>query len=177
MGDCVCSRHWRLDDVWAINAAVVWRFVFDMHKQRGSPKRPRRHSPHYCPTRPLVLRNTDAKAVASVVARCLSPGQKTHIFNTSNSFIADRQLVTNAVDIDIHARAYSWDPRSDAWMAFWGFAGALPSIAHCWMMLIIRSIGLPCGLVSFISALYNLNRVVCLVSHNVIVYIFVGFVQ
>ena len=122
-------------------------------------------------TRPLCLRNTDAKSVAAVVAHCLTPGQKSHVVDTANGFVAERQLVSNAVAIDTYARTHSWHWMDDVWLAFWDFASAFPSIAHSWLLFVIRLIGMPCRMTNFISSLYNLNRVVCIVSNRVLMYI------
>ena len=68
----------------------------------------RGNAPKASRTRPLCLRNTDAKSVAAVVAHCLTPGQKSHVVDTANGFVAERQLVSNAVAIDTYARIHSW---------------------------------------------------------------------
>ena len=55
-------------------------------------------------TRPLTLRNTEAKLVAAVNARALIPGQQTHVIDTATGFVSGRQLVSNPIVLDGHAR-------------------------------------------------------------------------
>ena len=56
-------------------------------------------------TRPLSIRNCDAKIVSGSMTRALAPAHSHHVVETARGFVAQRQLSLNAVDLDAAARS------------------------------------------------------------------------
>ena len=89
---------------------------------------------------------------------------------SQNGFVRKRQLLQNVVDLDSFARIFSTmaychnrDPANAhkmriAILAFFDFASAFPSIAHAWIMIVLRAAKAPEWLINYITALYSQNH-------------------
>ena len=132
-------------------------------------------------TRPLGLKNSDNKTIASNINYSLKPIIFNNACKLQRGFIAGRNFLNNIVDLDSFARLFS-DPSSKCSLpilCFFDFAAAFPSILHDYLMAIISKIGLPTGQRNAIHSFYRLC-VSFLMSGNQLVFftfLFSGVIQ
>lgn len=116
-------------------------------------------------TRPLSLRNSDAKVITGVVAHALKPGHNEHVVPTARGFTAHRQLAQNAVDLDSAARAcglFLPPAVSIFWRAvlvMFDVKAAFPSVSPALLLILFRWLALPLAVILFIETLYRWNPV------------------
>ena len=112
-------------------------------------------------TRPLSLKNSDAKLVTSVTNRKVRKVLAKRACSVQRGFVPGRQLLNNVIDMDAAGRAYGIPAKSVApglpCIALFDFAAAFPSIAHVWIWAAIGALGLPGGLVDLLKAVYHAN--------------------
>ena len=109
-------------------------------------------------TRPLGLKNTDNKTIASNINQSLKPLIFHNACKLQRGFIAGRNFLNNIVDLDSFARLFS-DPSNKLLLpilCFFDFAAAFPSILHDYLLAIIDRLGLPSGQRNAIKSFYKL---------------------
>ncbi len=91
-------------------------------------------------TRPLTLKNSDNKIIASAWLQCLKKPYKGYVDPMQGGFVPGRQFLQNLLDIDTQARLDSMPKNGGqlAHMIFFDFAAAFPSISHEWMWVVIK---------------------------------------
>ena len=120
-------------------------------------------------TRPLNMRNSDNKTIASVFNAKIKHHIAPLVPKSQNGFVPGRQLVQNILDIDSAGRIAalqaeaSWSDDSMITdvpaMVFFDFKAAFPSVSHDWLRTIIDRFELPLGFMSYVESSYSVNTV------------------
>ena len=106
--------------------------------------------------RPLSIVNTDNRLMANAMRLRIEPLLAKAISPMQRGFLPGRSMLHNVVEVDGEMRAASL--RSEAAGAvFFDFAAAFPSLAHEYMLDVLRSLQLPAQVVAFIANLYTGN--------------------
>ena len=152
--------------------------------------------------RPLTLKNTENKIVAGVCNTIIKPVVEKAAEVSQRGFVANRQLVQNAVDLDFSSRldALEYTHTQDLkGFNFWSelmvtqfgllnsipvallfdYASAFPSVSHAWIRYLLLLISIPDGIFSLIMAMYNKNKAFMLTPDGIMFmfYILCGVLQ
>ena len=78
--------------------------------------------------RPLSLKNIDNKLICSTINFSLRRSVSKYADPIQRGFVSGRQLVSNVLDLDSHARLLSFRalPGDDPALVFWDIANAFP---------------------------------------------------
>ena len=93
-------------------------------------------------TRPLSLKNSDAKIISGVVNHSLSTLIPQWARWTQRGFVRGRQGLDNVVDLDTAARVIAYFKSTAMWqplLILFDFMIAFPSIAHEWLFLALKA--------------------------------------
>ena len=87
-------------------------------------------------TRPLALKNSDNKIIATAVNSRIKSVVSRHSNKIQRGFIQRRNFVTNIVELDTYARITTNEGTACdlALLAFLDFAAAFPSVLQTWTM-------------------------------------------
>ena len=111
-------------------------------------------------TRPLSLRNTDTKVLASAANRHLKPLVSERVHDVQKGFVSGRNFCANIASLDARARIESQRPAAatdcPVLATYDVAAAAFPSLGHQWLFNQLRRVGLPDGYLHVIRALYHL---------------------
>ena len=139
--------------------------------------------------RPLGLKNSDIKAIASSVNLSMSPIVSKHAHFSQRGFVRGRNFLLNVVELDTFARLFSLVssspypppdlfPLSCSFLCFFDFCSAFPSVAQEYLFKVLKFYDIPNGLYNFFVALFfdvaaftsasGLNRFLFLVESGVI---------
>jgi len=131
---------------------------------------------HPLETRPLSLKQSENKLVASVLNFCISPVVAKCAIDTQRGFIHERILTQNPIDLDYAGRLHAFEYFADRTslklihiasmgmvaaipiLVLFDFAAAFPSVAHAWIFTVLRGIKLWGGYISGIKGLYTSNK-------------------
>lgn len=107
--------------------------------------------------RPLLLKNTDSKIVASALARGLRPILAASVHQTQRGFVMGREMSRNVLELDTYARAmHSTVLGSDLpALLLCDMTAAFPSINRYWMYAVLQCLGMPLGAVRVVEAIYD----------------------
>lgn len=109
-------------------------------------------------TRPLSLRNSDSKVLASVVNHKVAGPAALAAHPSQRGFIRGRQLTANIVELDTHSRAASFLARraqeTDLVAALFDFLAAFPSVCQAFMLEALARGGFHGGQCAFVAGLY-----------------------
>ena len=115
-------------------------------------------------TRPLSLKNCDNKAVAAVLNQALSAVTPTWAHRDQRGFVPGRQGIDNIIELDAAMRVVDWSvdpslpPSAFPASVCFDFAAAFPSLAHRFLFLILKALGVPPGLMRALQAMYRQNE-------------------
>ena len=109
--------------------------------------------------RPIALKNSDNKLVASVYNRKISSIAPQHIHPAQRGFVKGRHFVQNILDLDTQARMFSMtqSPSDMPALVFWDYEAAFPSVSHEWIFAMLRICLVPESYISVIEMLYHMN--------------------
>ena len=117
-------------------------------------------------TRPLTMKNTDNKIIASAVTYASIPTFKDTVNNIQQGFVPGRNFVGNVVQLDYVSRVNAlrcFHNRNDAnpecmlpphsvgkiaCSVLFDFAAAFPSVLQAWLLLVLRAIQAPEGFIN-----------------------------
>lgn len=107
--------------------------------------------------RPLLLKNTDSKAIAAALARGMRKLQAAHVHATQRGFIAGREMSRNVLELDTYARAmHSTIPGGDLpVLLLCDMATAFPSVNRHWLAASMEEVGMPRGAIRVVRAVYK----------------------
>ena len=129
--------------------------------------------------RPLTLKNADNKAVAGITNYAILPTVQVSASQLQRGFVPGRQLAQNCIDLDFAARFASLKFMTDnlSWrfnlsllaltlsqffnlpfLALFDYAAAFPSVAHAWILAVLKHIKVPRGVLNIFKALYDGNE-------------------
>ena len=106
--------------------------------------------------RPLSIVNTDNRLMANAVRLRVEPILEKVISSAQRGFLPGRSMLQNVVEVDCEMRAASLQSDRAA-AVFFDFAAAFPSLAHDYMLDVLRLLGLPLSFVYFVENLYRGN--------------------
>ena len=141
-----------------------------------------------CETRPIGLKNSSAKIVALALNFAVARAVANAACYAQRGFIAGRQMSQNVLDLDSTSRLASmlWEARPDTHhidrhipvVILLDFAAAFPSIAHSWLIRVVKQLGLPIGLENALLSFYawvpacisafRITQFMCLIRRGVI---------
>lgn len=100
--------------------------------------------------------NTDSKLEQHVVNRSLTGHVARHTHPAQRGFVAGRQSISNAVELDGEMRRFAMegDVHRLAVAVFFDLIAALPSIDNEFLLSAVRVAGLPAGVVWFVRSMY-----------------------
>ena len=109
-------------------------------------------------TRPLTLKNTDNKLIATVTNTKIKSTLSTKSNAIQQGFIHGRTFLKNIVEIDTSARLMSNEslPGDLPCLAFFDYANAFGSVMHSWIFLVLSESGWPSGFINLIRGIYNI---------------------
>ena len=112
-------------------------------------------------TRPLGCKNSDNKDICKAYANS-SRKSLVGISSVQRGFVPGRQLVSNVLDLDTHARIIGKQLHSDSLpvLALFDIMAAFPSVAHRWIRVVLNRACLHLGLRNLIFCLYSLASAV-----------------
>ena len=109
-------------------------------------------------TRPLSLKNQDAKAIAAAINWQLKVVAEKHTDTSQQGFVAGRNFAKHIVQMDCEARAASLDPSAltqhPVFLSF-DFASAFPSLSRKYLGKVLERFKLPLGYRLAVSGLYS----------------------
>ena len=105
-------------------------------------------------TRPLSLVNTDNRLIADAYRSVLEPLADKVVSFAQQGFIRGRSMLRNIFDIDLESMIASLTHRRAALILF-DFAAAFPSVSQDLLLEVLRSLGMPQGMLVAISAFYQ----------------------
>ena len=109
-------------------------------------------------TRPLALKNCDAKLITAVACRAAKKVLAKRTCQVQRGFVPGRQLLSNVIDIDAAGRKFGLPPKriqpGVPCIALLDFAAAFPSVAHIWIWSAIEALQLPGGFVELLKGVY-----------------------
>ena len=106
--------------------------------------------------RPLSIVNTDNRLMANAMRLRIEPLLAQAISPMQRGFLPGRSMLHNVVEVDAGMRAASL--RTDtAGAVFFDFAAAFPSLAHEYMLDVLRSLQVPPEVIRFVANLYTGN--------------------
>lgn len=105
-------------------------------------------------TRPLTMRNTDAKTIAGAANYKIRQEVTNKLHSSQQGFTMGGQTGNNIVAIDTWARVLAFD---NPWAIciLLDLAQAFPSVFHCWIFRILEAYGFPEGFTNLVKALYS----------------------
>ena len=115
--------------------------------------------------RPLGLKNSDAKTVSAAMNYSLAPVASKCAHFSQRGFVRSRNFVLNAIELDTFARIFStfaasgscppeFFPLLCAFLCFFDFLAAFPSVAHEFLFRALEFYGCPFGIRNFIESLF-----------------------
>ena len=110
-------------------------------------------------TRPLGLKNSDIKILASANCRAFRDVSKAKVVELQRGFTHQRNFCLNICELDLVSRVQAMENifSNEAILAFFDFAEAFPSLAHKWIVLVFTFLGFPSGFLQFLEALLYFN--------------------
>ncbi len=113
----------------AFNASI-WIFI-----PKTSEDMATKGQVHPGETRPLTVKNSDNKTIASAWLFKLQLPYAARVSKAQNGSVPERQFLQNVVDLDTHARIHGMpDPAHHLpCFLFWDMAAAFPSVSHDWL--------------------------------------------
>eukprot|EP00959_Pyramimonas_sp_CCMP1952_P470694 9497117-Pyramimonas_sp.AAC.1 len=111
-------------------------------------------------TRPLALKNSDAKLMAAATNRYLSVVAERHVPSPQRGFVKGRNFLENVWRLDAQARVATLDPpvalaRRRPCLVSFDVAAAFPSLAWDWLFAALSQFGIPDSYIQLIRALYD----------------------
>lgn len=109
--------------------------------------------------RPLALKNTNAKAVASAVARTMQKAVATEAHRAQRGFVACRDHTANITEMDAFARmfALSAEAGMSPTLLLLDLEAAFPSISRSFLLAALRAQRFPAGLVAVVKGVFSEN--------------------
>ena len=106
--------------------------------------------------RPISLKNTDNKIIASAVNFSISAAIASKACPIQRGFIPGRRALENVLDLDTKARVYSLQapPASLPVLAMWDFSTAFASVVHEWIFKCLDSYAFPVGFKNIVDSNY-----------------------
>lgn len=108
--------------------------------------------------RPLSLRNSDSKVMASAVNRKAAGPAAAAAHPSQRGVIKGRQLTANVVELDAHSRVASFvaraAPAMDPLAALFDFLAAFPSVCQAFVLAALASGGFHAGQCASVAGLY-----------------------
>ena len=106
-------------------------------------------------TRPIGLRNTNAKIIGGAVNAVMTSIILMCANRCQQGFIKGRDFCTNILSLDAFALSCSWMPEDlFPCTVLFDIAAAFPSVAHNYFQRIFVHYGLPWGLIEVLLAFY-----------------------
>ena len=102
-------------------------------------------------TRPLALKNSDIKLMATVMTSCESDAVAQATVECQRGFVRKRNFTNNIIEIETAAVIYDLEqpaaprrtPSTTPCIITWDFAAAFPSIQHKWIKKTMLARGFP----------------------------------
>ena len=104
-------------------------------------------------TRPLNLKDTDAKLIAGAHVLALRPAHKAWSLPQQRGFVPDRQLANNITDADAALRAFAWITHLLPVALLTDIKAAFPHLSQKYLFLVMEVIGAPEGFRNVLMAL------------------------
>ena len=104
-----------------------------------------------------MMRNSDKKIITSASHRQIGRIAHREAIPEQRGFTKNRQILSDVLDIDTIARLQACiaDDADPACCMLCDFLSAFSYIAHQWMFLVFRKMGVPLGLFNLFMVLYN----------------------
>ena len=107
-------------------------------------------------TRPLSIANTDNRLICSAVRLHVEPIAAPGIVDEQRGFIKGRSMLSNVLDVDedMMCAAMACD---QSCAIFFDFRAAFPSVAHEFILGVLRARGWPSWMLNFMQRVYSRN--------------------
>jgi endonuclease/exonuclease/phosphatase family metal-dependent hydrolase len=106
-------------------------------------------------TRPIAMSNSVAKLLAMAVNRVLAPVAQTTILDRQRGFVKGRSITDNIMETESLAIRFVKFYAAKSGIVLFDFAAAFPSLAHCWIFIVLLTMQFPTFLIDIIRKLYE----------------------
>jgi hypothetical protein len=106
-------------------------------------------------TRPIAMSNAVAKLMAMAINRALAPAASQTILDRQRGFVRGRSITDNILETESMAIRFVKYYAAKSGIVLFDFAAAFPSLAHCFIFLVLLTMKFPQFLIDIIRKLYE----------------------
>ncbi len=105
--------------------------------------------------RPISLSNTASKFFALAVNKPLAQVAQITVHPRQRGFVGGRSITDNIIEIEGFAQSYTIADPDDPAILLFDIRAAFPSLAHQWLFVVLRRMGVPLFPIQRVKDLYR----------------------